>query len=335
MTKKRNCSIDIFRYLAAILVVALHTTPFMEFSPIISYFFSQVLPRIAVPFFFTVSGFYYSSKLENGCGSLKSVIGKLLIPYTLWSFVYFSLDYITYGSVNFFAAIKKFLFYGSAYQLWFIPSLIFSCIVTTCLYRFGRGKFLLILSGLMYLFGCLGNAYGRIGDHITFISAIIHDPQWPWISNFVIMGLAFFNCGVLLKKTEPRWIEWNSTKQKLILILCAGLYLTEIIVIKILDIAESITITLSMYGLVFVLVGFLMKHPFSQQKKLAECCRVLSNYIYYSHVMFLILIDHIISEYLGLSISATFQFFLIIFLTHLGGILIYRSKKKWLRVWAS
>jgi hypothetical protein len=50
MDKSRNCTIDILRLFFAVLIVALHTSPFMEFSKVGSYIISQALSRLAVPF---------------------------------------------------------------------------------------------------------------------------------------------------------------------------------------------------------------------------------------------------------------------------------------------
>lgn len=54
MDKNRNCSIDIFRYVCAILVVVIHTIPFGDISKEMGYIFSQIISRIAVPFFFCI-----------------------------------------------------------------------------------------------------------------------------------------------------------------------------------------------------------------------------------------------------------------------------------------
>ena len=40
----RNCSIDIFRYICAIMVVAIHTSPFSEINDELGYVFTQIVP---------------------------------------------------------------------------------------------------------------------------------------------------------------------------------------------------------------------------------------------------------------------------------------------------
>ena len=53
--KYRICSIDFFRYLCAIMVIAIHPHPFKDINENLGYYFTPILPRIAVSFPFAVS----------------------------------------------------------------------------------------------------------------------------------------------------------------------------------------------------------------------------------------------------------------------------------------
>ena len=86
--KTRNSSIDIFRIICAIMVIAIHTHPFEDINGRLSYVFTQVIPRIAVPFFFCVMGYYYLKKLETGEKIFKSYILKYIKIYLIWSVIY-------------------------------------------------------------------------------------------------------------------------------------------------------------------------------------------------------------------------------------------------------
>lgn len=71
---KRNNSIDIFRFICAIMVIAIHTHPLIDFHPMLGYVATQVIPNIAVPFFFSVSGFFYIKKIEGIKKEKKKII---------------------------------------------------------------------------------------------------------------------------------------------------------------------------------------------------------------------------------------------------------------------
>ena len=50
----RSGGLDWFRLPAALLVVANHTSPLLAFSPEADHVLTQILARVAVPFFLTV-----------------------------------------------------------------------------------------------------------------------------------------------------------------------------------------------------------------------------------------------------------------------------------------
>ena len=65
MTKKKYAMIDIAKYISALLVVCIHTFPFYEISETLNTYWIQTICRIAVPFFFTTSGFFFFRKWSN------------------------------------------------------------------------------------------------------------------------------------------------------------------------------------------------------------------------------------------------------------------------------
>ena len=91
--KQRNInSINYMKLLCAFLVVAIHTHPFQDINSIMHYYFSEVLVRIAVPFFFVSSGYFYIKSLIEGRNIFKKYIIRLLKTYVSWSFIYLILQ---------------------------------------------------------------------------------------------------------------------------------------------------------------------------------------------------------------------------------------------------
>ena len=67
--------LDHFRMIAALLVIAIHTSPLASFSEGADFFLTRVLARVAVPFFlmvtgqFIVSGFLFRrDAIQGRCG---------------------------------------------------------------------------------------------------------------------------------------------------------------------------------------------------------------------------------------------------------------------------
>lgn len=61
---------DIFRIIAAILVIAIHTSPLRSVNAAANHFVTGVAARIAVPFFFAMTGYF--SDLRTAAGLEKT-----------------------------------------------------------------------------------------------------------------------------------------------------------------------------------------------------------------------------------------------------------------------
>ena len=91
MTKKNyNLNgLDLFKFIAAILVLILHANPFGSTTGagIIA---REVITPVAVPFFFAASGFlYFLSTHNKELSKGRSKILKTLKLYLIWSGIYF------------------------------------------------------------------------------------------------------------------------------------------------------------------------------------------------------------------------------------------------------
>src|SRR5579862_3026719 len=88
----RNHSIDAFRVFAAWAVICVHTDPFTgpAFGPDVR-LFGELLNqfvRVAVPFFFLASGYFYSVSLSRGEGPMPlaaRLIRRLALFFLFWS----------------------------------------------------------------------------------------------------------------------------------------------------------------------------------------------------------------------------------------------------------
>ena len=60
-TQENYGGLDLFRVAAALLVIAIHTSPLASFHESADFFLTRVLARIAVPFFFHGNRTFYSA----------------------------------------------------------------------------------------------------------------------------------------------------------------------------------------------------------------------------------------------------------------------------------
>lgn len=137
--KRQYASIDIARYVSALLVVCIHTFPFLEISETFNTYFIHTVCRLAVPFFFTTSGFFffrnYDSENEDlNETRLKKALIRLFRIYLIWTIIYLPYTIFDYTHTGFhikylFTYVRDFFLNGSYYHLWFLPALMLADII--------------------------------------------------------------------------------------------------------------------------------------------------------------------------------------------------------------
>ena len=80
--------IDCFRIIAAILVVTIHTSPLDTISPTLDFYLTRGLGRIAVPFFFITTAYFYF--LNPSKKRLYKIIKQTLLIYLATIIIYFN-----------------------------------------------------------------------------------------------------------------------------------------------------------------------------------------------------------------------------------------------------
>lgn len=141
--KKRYNGLDIFKFIMAIFVVAIHTDPIrLCTNTIIRKTYFQLVD-CAVPFFFICSGFLLGMKIKNKndlecrIEGTKKYLLKIIKMYLLWMLIYFPLT--IYGYIQedislvrgILLYIRGFFFIGEHYNswmMWYLLSTIYSLI---------------------------------------------------------------------------------------------------------------------------------------------------------------------------------------------------------------
>ena len=168
---KKNNAIESVRFIAALAIVFLHYCYLNGFA----HDFVNQTTRFAVPFFFTVSGYFLAQKLKSN--DVNSVylkqLKKITILYLGWQIIYFmypnDVDFNTFGAIDAYkmkfqnligSSIEYIFFDGFSFHLWFLFSLMLT-IILFMMVKTKHIKALLILSVILYVFGVLVRAYGQ------------------------------------------------------------------------------------------------------------------------------------------------------------------------------
>lgn len=331
--KTRNCSIDLFRYVCAVLVIAIHTHPLADVSAFAESVIFNVLTRVGVPFFFAVAGYFYIQKLEKGQKPLWSYLKRLVLTYFLWSCIYYLVNFIEFGHNNVigFAAdcVLKFFLLGSYYHFWFFPAMIYTVLLTTLLYKLKLQKFLIPLSVVFYLLGCLGASYYGLGAKIPVFNLLLNFSQFQALRRILFTGFPFFVLGHIIHKVQhPPLIRKPSTLY-LCTVLAALLWFGEVTLVNHFALQRDTVITLGLYLFVGFILLLLFKHPLPRYRALSEKCRVLANFSYYSHPLFILALETLSASVLPFSISETPLFLLTVLLTAVFGWVLAVWNNKW------
>ena len=125
MTKGSSISgakLDWFRVLCAVLVVEIHTQPLEKIFPVGDLVLTRMIARIAVPFFFLVSGYFLREKLERG--RLERTVRKLGLLYLGAVALYLPLNLYMgqHRGLTVGALVRDLVLDGTFYHLWYFPA---------------------------------------------------------------------------------------------------------------------------------------------------------------------------------------------------------------------
>ncbi len=332
ISKYRNCSIDIYRYICAIMVIAIHTHPFSDINQNLGFICTQVLTRIGVPFFFCVAGYFYIQKLETG-KPFFPYLKRLISIYLIWSFVYFFIDFLEWGYSNplgfIVNCVLSFTVYGSYYHFWFFPALIISVSLTTIAFKLKLSKILIPISIVLYIVGCIGCSYYELGTRIPILGALYQSSYFDTIRRIFFMGFPFFISGYITYRIKDKILNKYSNKKLIFFSIAAiAVWLVEIYFVCILNIENNIVQTFALYSLLILTMLLLIKNPLNKFENLSKRFKVIANFTYYSHPLFIIVLQKIFLSLFNKSIPETLLFILTTLITLILGLLLSRSQNK-------
>ena len=205
MSKGRNYKgIEIFRVVAAFLVIAIHTSPLTTYSQTADFIFTRVIARVAVPFFFMVTGFFVLSKGTD----VRRFLKKTAIIYAASAALYLPINVYAghLQSWDMIDLVQQVFFEGTFYHLWYLPAAILGAWLTWMLMRRLSSGACLAAAAVLYLLGLLGDSYWGLVENVPVISSVYN-------ALFALMGYTrgglffapiFMWLGAQLRYAKPR-----------------------------------------------------------------------------------------------------------------------------------
>ena len=158
--------IDILKFLFAILIMCLHGQIFKGSQ--FGLYFEKIIVRLAVPFFFASSGFFYGKKVYAG-GALRPItqnyVSRLAVKLLIFETVAILtkivcsivLDHVSVMK-TILKTIQHILFYPLG-ALWYIQAVIVAIFLLVPLLKKNREQVALYLGLILYLFALSCNRY--------------------------------------------------------------------------------------------------------------------------------------------------------------------------------
>ncbi len=321
-------AIDVGRVIAAILVICVHTDPLFSYSTNGNYFLVSVLARLAVPFFFIVSGFFFGQKLHDdqsfkgGLVVLTPILKRLITIYIVWMLIYLPMQFLAWirsgaSWTYWITFIQKSIFEGSYYTLWYLTGLIFAMAFSYVLFKIFSPKIVLILTLFLFMIGTLLQSYYDIWQVEELFAS--YYSIFLTTRNGLFFGSFFVSLGIYMARSKFELLQkWNIT----FFFLSFLLLLIEAFQVQYLDFSKG-------NGMWFMLVPatyFLFKvlqHMNLPDQSYFKYLRPFSLLVYVSHGLFLIVLNRLFH------INSILYFSIVLILTCLLSAAIIYFSRRW------
>ncbi len=169
-TTKNYGGLDRFRVAAAILVIAIHTSPLASINESADFFLTRVLARVAVPFFLMVTGQFVAARFldasPEGSSALKKYLAKTFLLYIACIFLYLPIGIYAghYKDMTVGGALRMLALDGTFYHLWYFPAAILGILLIYLMSRFLSLRVMTFVSVVLYVIGLFGDSYYGIAQ---------------------------------------------------------------------------------------------------------------------------------------------------------------------------
>lgn len=204
--------IDVFRLIAAFLVVANHTSPLGSFSETGDFILTRVVCRVAVPFFFMTSGFFLISRYSCDAKKLTAFLKKTACIYGTAILLYLPLNFYSHSFDAEYLLpnlIRDIVFDGTFYHLWYLPASMIGAAIAWYLVRRTSWRNAFLISGLLYVIGLFGDSYYGIAEMVPGVKQFYQllFQVTDYTRNGMFFAPVFFVAGGYLAEREERSVR--------------------------------------------------------------------------------------------------------------------------------
>lgn len=167
--------LDDFKWIAALLVAAIHTSPLESINVTADFILTRVLARVAVPFFMMVTGYFvlYAAVAEGSFRRIWHSLKKIGFLYLTVTLLYLPVQAykLTGGetALSIQALCRAVFFDGTYYHLWYLPAVMIGLPICWVLLRL-TGQYAYAAAGVLYVTGLFGDSYYGLACRIPMLA---------------------------------------------------------------------------------------------------------------------------------------------------------------------
>lgn len=206
---------DVGKFICAILILSAHfAAERASFPTLLDYAFSIYV--IAVPFFYTASGFllfdrFHRAPRSEHRGLLVRNVKRIAVVYLAWSLIYFGfvlLGWIRTGVST--ATVLRYLHTSLVFTtyptIWFLPALAVGLAATYFLSRRLSVEVVFLLGLVAYVLGAAGYSYSFVQEGLPLLESAYRAYSEVFVTtrNGLFNGFPFVALGALLASRSAR-----------------------------------------------------------------------------------------------------------------------------------
>lgn len=163
VNREENTTVDIIKFIMAILVIGIHTEPF-SFNIWLDRGYG-IITRLCVPFFFIIGAYYFFLRNKP----LKKYLMRILGLYVLWSIIYLPFDITRLHQMDVPSILYRYLWAGNEHALWYLWGTITATLIVYFLRKKLSTQTVLLISSLLLIVGCLGSTWSPLMNQMPIV----------------------------------------------------------------------------------------------------------------------------------------------------------------------
>lgn len=235
MLEQKGTRLDFIRLIMALLVIANHTSPLAVINSDADFLLSRVIARLAVPFFFMVSGYFVLARRKES----KAMRSRRIKDWLIQTMKLYALAIVLYLPINYYAGqlsegvlgwLKDVLIDGTFYHLWYFPAVITGLWLVSEMMKQMKDKTILLSCLLLYLIGLGGDSYfGLIQGTVLNTGYQKLFLLMDYTRSGFFFAPIFLYMGALVREKE---IHSGGRMANLGFVICLGLMISEALTLR-------------------------------------------------------------------------------------------------------